>query len=131
MERGEWWHFDRHIAFCDRIQIAGERIHVPVRAEFTCPDSHTVLMTITDGEGVGSVVETHATPLTGPGVHPATTVMTEAVVATSDRMGFRLARSLAPLVRLGMRASATSSARGLINSASRSPFFTWSPRLRL
>ena len=36
---------------------------VPVRAEFTCPDSRTIVMHITEGEGVGSVVETHATPL--------------------------------------------------------------------
>ncbi|WP_377639602.1 DUF5914 domain-containing protein [Oryzobacter terrae] len=85
----------------------GRTFAVPVRAEFTCPDSHTVVMTITGGEGVGSVVETHATPLTAPGVHPAATVMTEAVVATSERTGFRVARSLAPLVRVGMRASAT------------------------
>ncbi len=33
--------------------------------------------------------------------------MTEAVLATSERAGFRLARSLAPLVRVGMRSSAT------------------------
>lgn len=85
----------------------GRTFAVPVRAEFTCPDSHTIVMTITDGEGTGSVVETHATPLTAPGVHPARTVMTEAVVATSDRVGFRLARRIAPLVRIGMRASAT------------------------
>ncbi|WP_392543597.1 DUF5914 domain-containing protein [Oryzobacter telluris] len=85
----------------------GRTFAVPVRAEFTCPDSHTVVMTITGGEGVGSVVETHATPLTAPGAHPAVTVMTEAVVATSDRLGFRVARSLAPLVRVGMRSSAT------------------------
>lgn len=85
----------------------GRSFAVPVRAEFTCPDSHTIIMTITEGEGVGSVVETHATPLTAPGVHPARTVMTEAVIATSDRMGFRVARGLAPLVRIGMRASAT------------------------
>jgi len=85
----------------------GHTFAVPVRAEFTCPDSHTIIMTITEGEGVGSVVETHATPLTAPGVHPARTVMTEAVIATSDRMGFRVARGLAPLVRIGMRASAT------------------------
>ena len=85
----------------------GRTFAVPVRAEFTCPDSHTIVMTITDGEGTGSVVETHATPLTAPGVHPARTVMTEAVVATSDRVGFRVARGLAPLVRIGMRASAT------------------------
>jgi hypothetical protein len=85
----------------------GRTFAVPVRAEFTCPDSHTIVMTITGGEGAGSVVETHATPLTAPGVHPARTVMTEAVVATSDRVGFRIARGMAPLVRVGMRASAT------------------------
>lgn len=85
----------------------GRTFAVPVRAEFTCPDSHTIIMTITDGEGVGSVVETHATPLTAPGVHPARTVMTEAVVATSERFGFRVARGLASLVKVGMRASAT------------------------
>ncbi len=85
----------------------GRTFAVPVRAEFTCPDSYTIIMTITDGEGAGSVVETHATPLTAPGVHPARTVMTEAVIATSPRMGFRVARSIAALVRVGMRASAT------------------------
>ena len=85
----------------------GRTFAVPVRAEFTCPDSHTIVMTITDGEGTGSVVETHATPITAAGVHPARTVMTEAVVATSDRFGFRVARGLAPLVTFGMRASAT------------------------
>ncbi|MET0692696.1 MAG: DUF5914 domain-containing protein, partial [Propionibacteriaceae bacterium] len=35
---------------------------VPVRAEFFCPDARTIVMRITEGEGVGSVVETHATP---------------------------------------------------------------------
>jgi hypothetical protein len=85
----------------------GRTFAVPVRAEFTCPDSHTIVMTIVDGEGTGSVVETHATPITTPGTHPARTVMTEAVVATSDRFGFRVARGLAPLVTIGMRASAT------------------------
>ena len=33
--------------------------------------------------------------------------MTEAVIATSERFGFRIARGLAPLVKVGMRASAT------------------------
>ncbi|GAA4399215.1 DUF5914 domain-containing protein [Fodinibacter luteus] len=85
----------------------GRTFAVPVRAEFTCPDSHTIVMTITDGEGTGSVVETHATPLTAAGVHPARTVMTEAVVATSERFGFKVARGLSALVTVGMRASAT------------------------
>jgi hypothetical protein len=84
----------------------GRTFAVPVRAEFTCPDSHTIVMTITDGEGTGSVVETHATPLTAPGAHPARTVMTEAIVATSDRVGFGVARRMASLVKVGMRASA-------------------------
>ena len=48
----------------------GRHFAVPVRAEFTCPDSHTIVMTIIDGEGTGSVVETHATPLTAPGRAP-------------------------------------------------------------
>lgn len=84
----------------------GRTFAVPVRAEFTCPDSNTIVMTITEGEGAGSVVETHATPLTAPGVHPARTVMTETIVATSERLGFGVARRMAPLVRVGMRASA-------------------------
>ena len=41
---------------------------VPVRAEFTCPDARTIVMRIIDGEGAGSVVETHATP---PGLDDA------------------------------------------------------------
>jgi hypothetical protein len=32
-------------------------------SEFTCPDSRTIVMHITEGEGTGSVAETHATPL--------------------------------------------------------------------
>ncbi|MEU9415856.1 DUF5914 domain-containing protein [Streptomyces sp. NPDC048272] len=75
------------------------RIVVPVTAEFTAPGPRTVVMRITDGEGAGSVVETHATPL---GTHrdgrPRTRV-TEAVIATSHRPGFKLARTAAPLLR--------------------------------
>lgn len=75
---------------------------VPVRAEFTCPDARTIVMTIVSGEGTGSVVETHATPLgLGADGHPRT-VMTEATVAVSDRPGFRLARTVAPLIRPAM-----------------------------
>lgn len=75
---------------------------VPVRAEFACPDARTIVMTIVAGEGAGSVVETHATPL-GTGVDGRPwTVMTEATVATSPRWGFRLARAAAPLVRASM-----------------------------
>jgi phenylpropionate dioxygenase-like ring-hydroxylating dioxygenase large terminal subunit len=64
-----------------------------VEARFDCPDPRTIVMTITGGEGVGSVVETHATPLhrsghaEGTSTLPRTAVI-EATLATSDRPGF-------------------------------------------
>ena len=42
------------------------RFGVPVVAEFTSPEPRTVVMRIIDGEGAGSVVETHATPRRAP-----------------------------------------------------------------
>lgn len=79
---------------------------VPVRAEFSCPDARTIVMTITDGEGVGSVVETHATPLwVGRDGRPRT-MMVEATIAHSDRTGFKVARMLGPAIRAGMRHAA-------------------------
>ncbi|RMI31535.1 DUF5914 domain-containing protein, partial [Streptomyces triticirhizae] len=86
-------------------RVAG-RLVVPVRAEFSAPGPRTVVMRIVAGEGVGSVVETHATPL-GPdaGGRPRTAVV-EAVVATSRRPGFALARACAPLLRPALRATA-------------------------
>ena len=76
---------------------------VPVEAEFISPDPRTITMRITEGEGAGSVVETHATPIgPGPDGRPRTAVV-EAVIATSDRPGFEHARQarrlLAPLMR--------------------------------
>ncbi len=79
---------------------------VPVHAEFTCPDARTITMRIVDGEGAGSVVETHATPLRpGPDGLPRTAVI-EAVVAHSDRPGFGRARRVAPALRPLMGAAA-------------------------
>lgn len=81
------------------------RIGVPVIAEFSCPEPRTIVMHIVEGEGVGSVVETHATPLgDGPDGRPRTAVI-EAVIAQSDRTGFGYslyaAPVLKPLMRLG------------------------------
>ncbi|WP_327287581.1 DUF5914 domain-containing protein [Streptomyces sp. NBC_01198] len=86
-------------------KLAG-RIVVPVRAVFTAPGPRTVVMRITEGEGLGSVVESHATPL-GPGRdgRPRTAV-TEAVLAASGRRGFAVARAAAPLLRPLIRSSA-------------------------
>ncbi|MFI1436792.1 DUF5914 domain-containing protein [Streptomyces lydicus] len=85
-------------------KVAGRAV-VPVTAHFTAPGPRTVVMRIADGEGRGSVVETHATPL-GPDDRgrPRTAVI-EAVVATSDRRGFALARAAAPLLRPLVRAA--------------------------
>ncbi|TWV31220.1 Rieske (2Fe-2S) protein [Streptomyces misionensis] len=78
-------------------RLAG-RLVVPVRAEFTAPGPRTVVMRITDGEGEGSVVETHATPLGTDALGRPRTAVVEAVVATSGRRGFAVARRAAALV---------------------------------
>ncbi|MEV5321599.1 DUF5914 domain-containing protein [Streptomyces sp. NPDC052687] len=86
-------------------KVAG-RLVVPVRAVFTAPEPRTVVMHITEGEGVGSVVETHATPLGPDERGRPRTAVTEAVVAASDRPGFAAARRAAPLLRPLMRTAA-------------------------
>jgi Domain of unknown function (DUF5914) len=81
---------------------------VDVDARFHCPDRRTIVMTIVGGEGTGSVVETHATPLvrSAPGVAPRTAIL-EATLATSSRPGFahglRAAHLLRPVIRLMAR----------------------------
>jgi nitrite reductase/ring-hydroxylating ferredoxin subunit len=95
----------------DRLVVAvtfkvGPGLGVPVTAEFSCPEPRTVVMRITEGEGAGSVVETHATPLgRGPDGRPRTAVI-EAVVAGSPRPGFAVARAAAPVLRPVMRRAA-------------------------
>jgi hypothetical protein len=61
-------------------RIAG-RLGVEVDARFHCPDRRTIVMTIVAGEGVGSVVETHATP-----IDRERTAIVEATLASSDRV---------------------------------------------
>ena len=83
------------------------RIGVPVIAEFTSPERRTIVMRIVDGEGSGSVVETHATPV-GPGSdgRPRTAVL-EAVIAHSDRPGFAHALRGSAVITPFMRHAAT------------------------
>lgn len=77
----------------------GRAFGTPVIAEFACPEPRTIAMHIIEGEGAGSVVETHATALSpGPDGHPRTQLI-EAVIATSARRGFRAAQGVAPLMR--------------------------------
>lgn len=79
---------------------------VPVRAVFTTPDRRTIAMHIRGGEGAGSVVETHATPLgAGRDGRPRTAVI-EATVAYSARHGFVTATKAAAAVRPLMRMAA-------------------------
>ena len=79
---------------------------VPVRAEFTCPDTRTIVMRIVAGEGTGSVVETHATPLGADDQGRPLTMVTEATIAYSDRAGFRVARWMSPILKPGIRRTA-------------------------
>ncbi len=59
----------------------GGRLGMEVDARFHCPDPRTIVMTIVGGEGVGSVVETHATP-----IDEGRTAVIEATLATSERL---------------------------------------------
>ncbi|MBR8744630.1 DUF5914 domain-containing protein [Nocardiopsis sp. MG754419] len=86
-------------------KVAG-RLGVPVRAEFTCPGPRTVVMRIIEGEGEGSVVETHATPLGVDERGVPRTAVIEATIAASERTGFTLARGFAGAVRPVMRMAA-------------------------
>ncbi|MGR8007392.1 DUF5914 domain-containing protein [Streptomyces hypolithicus] len=86
-------------------KVAGRAV-VPVRAVFTAPEPRTVVMHITEGEGKGSVVETHATPLGPDASGQPRTAVVEALVAASGRPGFAVARAAAPVLRPLMRAAA-------------------------
>jgi hypothetical protein len=83
------------------------RFGVPVIAEFTSPSRRTIVMRIIDGEGAGSVVETHATPLCGSGSVSPRTAVIEAVLAHSDRSGFAHTRRFGAVIRPFMRYFAT------------------------
>ncbi len=77
-------------------RVAGP-LGMEVDARFDCPDARTIVMTIVRGEGVGSVVETHATPIDGE-----RTAVVEATLATSERLLFpvfaRARRLIRPMI---------------------------------
>jgi hypothetical protein len=70
------------------------RVAMEVDARFDCADPRTIVMTIVAGDGCGSVVETHATPIA-----PGRSLVIEATLASSDRPGFGLARRAARALR--------------------------------
>jgi nitrite reductase/ring-hydroxylating ferredoxin subunit len=97
---------DEHVLTVDVTFRLSRTWGVPVRAEFTCPDTRTIVMRIVDGEGTGSVVETHATPLGVDDQGRPLTMITEATIAYSDRSGFAVAKWMSPLLKPGIRRTA-------------------------
>lgn len=85
---------------------AAAGLGVPVLAEFSCPDPRTVVMRIAEGEGAGSVVETHGTPRYTASDGRVRTAVIEATIASSPRPGFAVARLAAPLLRPLIRQTA-------------------------
>lgn len=97
---------EAHDRFVVAVTFRVGRLGVPVIAEFSCPEPRTIVMHIVEGEGSGSVVETHAIPLgPGPDGRPRTSVI-EAVIAHSDRPRFAYAPRAAGLVTPFMRLAA-------------------------
>lgn len=97
---------DEHVLVVDVTFRLSRTWGVPVRAEFSCPDARTIVMRITEGEGTGSVVETHATPLGTDAEGRPLTMITEATIAYSDRSGFAAARWFSPLLKPMIRRTA-------------------------
>lgn len=82
-------------------RIAGP-VGMEVDARFDCPDPRTIVMTIVGGDGVGSVVETHATP-----IDAQRTAIIEATLATSDRpIAMAVMRTLGRALRPSIEARA-------------------------
>lgn len=92
---------EAHITVRVAYRVLGP-LAVEVDARFDCPDARTIVMTIVRGDGAGSVVETHATPL-----RSGRSAIVELTVASSDRVGFKLicglGRALRPVMQWAAR----------------------------
>ncbi|MGI9308342.1 MAG: DUF5914 domain-containing protein [Gammaproteobacteria bacterium] len=77
------------------------RLAVETDAVFFSPEPRSIVMTIIEGEGKGSVVETHASP-----IDEGRTAIVEATLATSDRNGFQHALKVTRFVRPFMERTA-------------------------
>ena len=70
------------------------RVVVETDAIFFSPEPRSIVMTILEGEGRDSVVETHAAP-----IDAGRSAVVEATLATSDRHGFQYALKLKRFIR--------------------------------
>jgi hypothetical protein len=84
---------DDHVVVRVAKQLAGP-LAIEVDARFDSPERRTIVMSIVAGDGAGSIVETHATP-----IEAGRTAIVEAALASSSRRGFQLALPLARLIR--------------------------------
>jgi hypothetical protein len=94
----------------DRMLLrVSKRILVPLCIEvdisFHVANARCIVMTILDGEGAGSLVETHATPLGWRDGKPRCAIV-EATFASSKRAGFAHAPKIARILRPMLRRSA-------------------------
>lgn len=116
---GAWFHpyafshleVDEATSTDDRLDVRvafriNRRWAVPVLARFTTPDARTIAMHIVEGEGRGSVVETHATPTGRDAAGRQHSMVVEATIAHSDRPGFGVARTLGAALRPLIRRTA-------------------------
>lgn len=74
---------------------------VEVDAMFFSPEPNSIVMRIIDGDGKGSLVETHATPIS-----KGKTAVVEATIASSDRLGFKILKLFPPFLRPFMEQNA-------------------------
>jgi len=70
------------------------KLVVETDAKFFSPEPRSIVMTILEGEGQGSVVETHAAP-----IEDGRTAIVETTLATSGREGFKHALKVNRLIR--------------------------------
>ena len=81
-------------------RVLGDLV-VDVDCTFHAPSRRSIVMTIVEGDGKGSVVETHATP-----IDEGRSAVIEATLASSDRPGFEWAERMARFLRPSMAARA-------------------------
>ena len=93
---------DEDLHFHQIILAVAGKLVVETDAVFFSPEPRSIVMTILEGEGKGSVVETHAAP-----IDAGRTAIVEATLATSDREGFqhalKLQRFIRPLIERSAR----------------------------